>query len=73
MLPEFEFCCSEFQKYGLNLTHEMYEKYVLKKKNALRVKYAENVSFKTDVGIFFTTIWKVLEKAFGFVVKKEHR
>ena len=27
MLPEFELCCSEFQKYGLNLTHEMYAKY----------------------------------------------
>ena len=52
---------------------EMYEKYVLKKKNALRIKYAENVSFGTDCKIFFTTIWKVLEKTFGFIVKKEHR
>lgn len=52
---------------------EMYEKYVLKKKNALRVKYAENVSFSTDCGIFFKTIWKVLEKSFSFLVKKEHR
>lgn len=58
---------------GSGNADEMYEKYVLKKKNALRVKYAENVSFKTDVEIFFTTIWKVLEKAFGFIVKKEHR
>lgn len=58
---------------GSGNADEMYEKYVLKKKNALRVKYAENVSFKTDVQIFFTTIWKVLEKAFGFIVKKEHR
>lgn len=52
---------------------EMYEKFVLKKKNALRIKYAENVSFGTDCGIFFKTIWKVLEKSFGFLVKKEHR
>lgn len=58
---------------GSSNADEMYEKYVLKKKNALRVKYAENVSFKNDVGIFFKTIRKVLEKTFGFIVKKEHR
>ena len=58
---------------GSGNADEMYEKYVLKKKNALRIKYAENVSFGTDGKIFFTTIWKVLEKAFGFLVKKEHR
>lgn len=58
---------------GAGNADEMYEKYVLKKKNALRVKYAETVSFGTDCKIFFTTIWKVLEKAFGFIVKKEHR
>ena len=51
----------------------MYEKYVLKKKNELRVKYAESVSFRTDCSIFFKTIWKVLEKIFGYVIKKEHR
>lgn len=58
---------------GSGNADEMYEKYVLKKKNALRVKYAENVSFKTDFEIFFTTIWKVFEKAFGFIFRKEHR
>lgn len=52
---------------------EMYEKYVLKRKNALRIKYARTVSFKTDMKLLFLTVWKVLEKAFGFVVKKEHR
>lgn len=52
---------------------EMYEKYVLKKKNALRVKYAQTVSFRTDVKLLFLTVWKVIEKAFGFIVKKEHR
>lgn len=51
----------------------MYEKYVLKKKNALRVKYAQTVSFKTDVRLLFLTVWKVIEKAFGFIVKKQHR
>ena len=48
---------------------EMYEKYVLKKKNALRVKYANTVSFKTDVYILFKTLGAVFAKAFGFVVK----
>lgn len=52
---------------------EMYEKYVLKKKNALRIKYAETVSFGTDCKIFFTTIWKVIEKAYRYLVRKEHR
>ena len=52
---------------------EMYEKYVLKKKNELRVKYAHTVSFTTDVYILFKTLGAVFNKAFGFIVKKEHR
>jgi lipopolysaccharide/colanic/teichoic acid biosynthesis glycosyltransferase len=44
---------------------EMYENFVLKKKNALRIKYAESVSFKTDFLIFCRTIKKVLQKVFG--------
>lgn len=52
---------------------EMYEKYVLEKKNALRVKYAHTVSFHTDVYILFKTLSEVFKKAFGFLVKKEHR
>ena len=41
---------------------EMYEKYVLKKKNQLRVKYAEEVSLKTDFIILIKTVWCVLRK-----------
>ncbi len=41
---------------------EMYEKYVLKKKNALRLKYVKEVSFKTDVKLFFATVFRVLNK-----------
>lgn len=52
---------------------EMYEKYVLKKKNALRIRYAHTVSLKTDVVILLRTAAAVLGKAFGFIVKKEHR
>ena len=58
---------------GAENADEMYEKYVLKKKNELRVKYAENVSFVTDVTIFFKTIGMVLDKAFGFLFRNEHR
>ena len=52
---------------------EMYEKYVLKRKNELRIKYAESVSFATDFEIFCKTIYKVIEKSFGFLFKNEHR
>ncbi len=45
---------------------EMYEKYVLKRKNQLRIKYAEEVSLKTDFVILFKTIWCVLEKFIRF-------
>jgi lipopolysaccharide/colanic/teichoic acid biosynthesis glycosyltransferase len=49
---------------------EMYEKYVLKKKNALRIKYAHTVSFKTDTYILFKTVFEVIKKAFRFVFSK---
>lgn len=49
---------------------EMYEIYVLKKKNALRVKYAHTVSFKTDTYILFKTVHEVLKKAFRFIFMK---
>lgn len=52
---------------------EMYEKLVLAKKNALRVKYAHTVSLCTDLYILFKTAAVVLDKIIGFVFKKEHR
>ena len=52
---------------------EMYEKYVLKKKNQLRIQYAKTVSFHTAAMLFLKTAYLVLQKAYGFVVKKEHR
>ncbi len=52
---------------------EMYEKLVLKRKNALRVKYAHSVSFRTDITILFNTIFRVLGKSFSFLVRKKHR
>lgn len=42
---------------------EMYEKYVYKRKNQLRLKYASKVSFMTDASLFFGTIFQVVKKA----------
>lgn len=50
-----------------------YEKKVLPKKNKLRVKYAADVSFKTDVKIFTTTVLKVFDKAYSFLFRHEHQ
>lgn len=58
---------------GSRNADEMYEKYVLRRKNELRIQYAHTVSFKTDVTILFRTLRAVAGKAFGFLVKKEHR
>lgn len=50
---------------------EYYEKYVLKKKNQLRIKYAETISAKTDIYLFFSTVWNVIKKALGFIFIKK--
>lgn len=51
---------------------EYYEKFVLKKKNLLRIKYAATVSFKTDLKLFWLTVWDVIKKALKFIfVRKE--
>lgn len=55
---------------GSENADEMYEKYVLKNKNALRVKYAAEVSFSTDVHIFFKTVIDVLKKTSSFLLRK---
>lgn len=52
---------------------EIYEKYVLPRKNKLRVKYAATVSFATDVRLFFQTAGRVLQKIYSFIIRKEHR
>lgn len=51
---------------------EMYEKKVLKRKNQLRIKYAEEVSLKTDFIILFKTLWCVLEKIIRFFKSKRN-
>lgn len=52
---------------GADNADEMYEKYVLKHKNALRIKYAREVSLKTDIALFFKTVLSVLKKAFVYL------
>lgn len=48
---------------GSQNADEMYEKYVLKKKNQLRLKYVSQVSFATDCKLFFYTVYRVIRKA----------
>lgn len=58
---------------GSGNADEMYEKYVLKKKNQLRIKYAKEVSFTTDAKLFLKTVWGVVGKAFSFIVLNKHK
>ncbi len=50
---------------------DYYEKYVLKKKNLLRIKYVATVSFKTDVYLFFATVFGTIKKALKFVFRSK--
>lgn len=52
---------------------EMYEQHVLPMKNKLRIKYAATVSLTTDIKLFCLTIYKVMEKAYRFIIKNQHR
>lgn len=46
-----------------------YEKYVLKRKNELRIKYAKEVSASTDFILFFKTVYRVIRKSFKYIFK----
>lgn len=48
---------------GAENADEMYEKFVLRKKNQLRIRYAREVSFKTDLCLFARTLQAVWQKA----------
>lgn len=58
---------------GAENADEMYEKHVLKKKNQLRVKYANEVSFKTDCRLFFNTVGGVFKKTVEFIFLNKHK
>lgn len=47
---------------GSQNADEIYEIYVLKKKNQLRLKYVADVSFKTDILLFWDTAVHVIKK-----------
>ena len=52
---------------------EMYEKYVLQRKNELRIKYANEVSFGADFKLFFKTIGYVFKKAFNYIFRRKKK
>ena len=58
---------------GEDNADEYYEKYVLKEKNRLRIKYAREVSFTTDVNLFAGTVWSVIKKALKVIFTKEEK
>ena len=47
---------------GRENADEFFQKEILWKKNALRVRYVAEISFQTDMKIFFITVGKVLKK-----------
>lgn len=47
---------------GMENADEVYEKYVLKRKNQLRLKYVATVSAKTDLKLFWDTGFHVIKK-----------
>ncbi len=67
-----DFSCLEYinldEIVGSENADEMYERYVLKNKNKLRIKYAHSVSFKTDMTILFNTLYAVFNKAKKFIL-----
>lgn len=54
------------QEVGAFDSDNIYEKKILKEKNALRIKYYNELSFSTDFKIIVLTIVKVLIKTFNF-------
>lgn len=58
---------------GYENADEHYEKFVLKKKNALRIKYVEQVCFRIDVYLFLITISIVVKKAVNYVFDRSSR
>lgn len=55
---------------GTENADSRYESLVLAKKNALRLKYARTVSFRTDVCILFKTLAAVFKKAAGVLFQR---
>lgn len=54
---------------GADNADEIYEKFVLEKKNNLRLKYVNELSFATDIKLFFSTVVHVIKKTLKVVFK----
>lgn len=52
---------------------EIYEKYVFKKKNQLRLRYVAEVSFVTDIKLFTKTVLRVIKKALRVILHKKSK
>lgn len=48
---------------------EMYEKYVLKRKNLLRIKYVATISFAVDCKLFCMTVIRTIQKVIKIIFK----
>ncbi|NYE03850.1 lipopolysaccharide/colanic/teichoic acid biosynthesis glycosyltransferase [Bacillus niacini] len=56
---------------GSQNADEMYEKYVLKRKNHLRIKYAEKISLLLDIKLFYLTVIRTANKMLKVILKTE--
>lgn len=54
---------------GSENADEAYEKFVLKRKNELRIRYAKCVSLGVDCKLLFGTIWRVMQKIIRTIKK----
>lgn len=52
---------------------EMYEKYILKRKNLLRLEYVSTISFAVDCKLFFMTVIKTIQKITKFIFNEGDR
>ena len=57
---------------GSENADEIYEKYVLKRKIQLRLKYVSKASFLTDCKLFFYTVYRVIKKALNSIFGKKN-
>jgi lipopolysaccharide/colanic/teichoic acid biosynthesis glycosyltransferase len=48
---------------------EMYEKYVLQRKNLLRLEYIKKISFLVDCKLFIVTLCRTLQKSFRVIFR----
>lgn len=48
---------------------EIYEKYILKRKNLLRLRYVALISFPVDCRLFFMTVFRTMQKAIKVIFK----